>query len=62
MHTDENAMHCTLAYMLSYQKVKSGEKTQDKQTVKFEGARLVVVGAVRSVIKLFLRFLFLMHT
>jgi hypothetical protein len=62
VHTDENSMHCTLAYMPSYQKVKSDEKAQDKQTVKFEGARLVVVGAVRSVIKLFLRFLFLMHT
>ena len=39
LHTDENAMHCTLAYMPSHQKVKAGEKAQDKQTVKFEGAR-----------------------
>jgi hypothetical protein len=39
LHTDENAMHCTLAYMPSHQKIKAGEKAQDKQTVKFEGAR-----------------------
>ena len=38
--------------------IKSGEKTQDKQTVKFEGARFVVVGVVCFVIKLSLRFLF----
>ena len=53
VHADENAMHCTLAYVPSYQKVKSGKKTQDKQTVKFVGAHFVVVGVVCSVTKLY---------
>ena len=39
LHTDETAMHCTLAFMPSHHKVKAGEQTQDTQTVKFEGAR-----------------------
>ncbi len=39
LHTDENAMHCTLAYMPTHQKLKEGQKAQEKQTVKFEGAR-----------------------
>ena len=36
VHTDENAMKCTLSYVPSSQKLKEGEKPQQVQTVKFQ--------------------------